>query len=148
MATWADTTFSTAASMATHEVEINSLAAVDWSAKITLAHTIMGNDVQEILVNRGMQYWTDFEAGEKLLDVVTNKDIFNIVSDYKALELAYMDLSNGNEETAYGAKVVMYRQMYNAALTKAMHYVDLDIDQDGTTDIYKAKLNPIGRNCR
>ena len=148
MATWALTTFSTAVSLATHEGEINSLTATDWSSKITIAKTMMGNDIQEMLVNRGMDYWTDFESGEILLDTITNKDIFEIVSDFKTLDLCYQDLSNGEEDSVYGAKMTMYRQMYNSALRQAMKYVDLDINQDGTTDIYKAKLSAIGRNTR
>ena len=142
------TTFSTAASLVTHEGEISSLTATDWSAKITLAKTIMGNDIQEVLVNRGLDYWTDFSASEILLDVITNKDILNIVSDYKALELCYRDLSGGDEDSVYGAKMKMYQQMYSSALKQALKYIDLDINQDGTTDIYKAKLSAIGRNTR
>ena len=77
MASWADTTFSTTSTIANHEGEVNTLTSSDWSAKITLAKTIMGNDIQEILVNTGMHYWTDFDADEILLDIVTNKSIFN-----------------------------------------------------------------------
>lgn len=146
MATWALTTFSTTDSIAKIEAEINSLGT--WTNKIATAKTMMGNDAQEVLVNTGMQYWTDFSSGEILLDVITNKTIFEIVSDFKTLELSYLDLSNGNEDTAYGAKYVMYRQMYKSAFDQAMKYVDIDIDQDGTTDIYKAKLSSVGRNLR
>jgi len=148
MATWAATTFSTAASLATHESEINGLTATDWSAKITIAKTMMGNDIQEVLVNRGMDYWTDFEGGEILLDTVTNKEIFNIVSDFKTLFLCYQDLSNGEEDSVYAGKMEMYKQMYESSFKKAMKYVDLDLDHDGTADIYKAKLSAIGRNTR
>lgn len=116
--------------------------------KIVLAKTIMGNDIQELLVNRGYQYWTDFSTGEILLDIITNKAIFNIVSSYKTLELVYLDISNGVQDTINYSKMEMYRKLYKSSLDTAMHYVDLDINQDGTTDIYKAKVNSIGRNLR
>jgi len=148
MATWALTTFSTAASIAKIETEINALTATNWDNHIATAKTLMGNDIQEVLVNRGLDYWTDFSNDEILLDTVTNKTIFDIVSDYKTCQLVYMDLSNGDEDSAYGAKMVMYKQMYKATFGQAMKYIDLDIDQDGTTDIYKANIHAIGRSTR
>ena len=148
MATWDDTTFSTSTSIAKIEAEINNLTATNWDNKIATAKTLMSNDVQEVLVNRGLDYWTDFENDEKLLDVVTNKSIFNIVSDYKTLQLIYMDLANGVEDSVYGAKMTQYGQMYKSLFDQAMKYIDLDLDQDGTTDVYKANLHAIGRSTR
>lgn len=148
MATWAATTFSTAASIAKLETEINTLTSSDWSDKIDLAKTMMGNDIQNVLVNRGMSNWTDFESGEVLLDIITNKSIFDIVSDFKTLQLVYMDLSQGDEDSVYGSKKAMYEEEYQKAFNTAMKYVDLDLDQDGETDIYKAKLNKVGRQTR
>ena len=148
MATWANTTFSTAASMSTHESEVNTLTASDWSDKITLAKTIMGNDIQEILVNRGMHYWVDFDDDEILLDTVTNKTIFNITSDYKALELTYRDLSQGDEDTVYGQKSKQYKMLYKDSLKQNLKYIDLDLDLDDETDIYKARLSAVGRQTR
>lgn len=148
MATWADTTFSTTATIARMEAEINSLTSGTWADKIALAKELLKIEIQSVLIKNGKQYWTDFENGEILVDIITNKEIFNIASDYKVLQLIYEDLSHGNENSTNGVKAKRYGVLYESALLKAIDYAHLDIDHDGSVDEYKPTLYTTGTNSR
>jgi len=119
-----------------------------WSDKIDKAKDIIGVDIELELQNRGYQQFVDYDIGEVLLDMVKNPAEFIIASDFKALELIYLDLSGGNEESNYYQKAAMYQQRYDNAFRKALKLVDLDTDFDADTDEHQANVHHVGRTTR
>ena len=134
MAVWADAILSDAASIEKFEGEINSLTSTNWDNAIAIAKELIGDKLEVILINQGIA--VDEAGGEILLDVIANPTVFNISSDYFVLYLIYEDLSQGSDGL-YMMKAEKYIELYQQKFNEDIKRMNLDIDLDDTTDIYR-----------
>jgi len=116
-------------------------AQANWTAKITLAKTLLGNRIEEGLTDRGII--VDEAGGQVLLDVVANPTIFMQCSDFKALALIYHDLYNQRFTDTYEKTWQYYENEYDKEFASCMKRINLDQSLSGVTDTYRA--NFIGR---
>ena len=149
MATWDNTTLTTTATLTTHEYEITNLVnSTNLTNKITLAKSLLKNQIEKMLREMNRDWSIDYSAGEELINVIANKDIYTNSCDYKTLELIYLDLSQGNQDTIYYQKMVEYRERFLNEFNIASSATDYDWDQDGTTDEYKLRSYKVARVSR
>jgi len=134
MANWDSATLSTSTSIAKIETEINSLTATNWEDKILMAKELIGDKLEVILTERGIS--VDESDSDVLLDVIANPTVFNLTSDYMTLHLIYDDLSQG-EVGLYMSKSEKYFAYYENKFTEDLKRMNLDLDNDGTTDVYR-----------
>lgn len=80
----------------------------DWQPKIDMAKTMIYNEIASALSN----YYHADEI-EDVIDEITNPEVLEIASNYKTLELIYMDLCGkiGTQETI-NTKLSYYSQQY------------------------------------
>jgi hypothetical protein len=80
----------------------------DWQPKIDMAKTMIYNEIASALSN----YYHADEIDD-VIDEITNPEVLEIASNYKTLELIYMDLYGkiGTQETI-NAKLSYYSQQY------------------------------------
>ena len=120
-----------------------------WDAKIALAKSFMGDDLERMLINAGLDTTMDYADGDILLDIINNKSIFNNCSSYLTLSLIFEDLmTSGDENDVFKLKADRYYTRYKDKLNIAFGEKDLDINQDGTVDEYKDQSNVTRRITR
>ncbi len=142
MANWDDTTLSTGETIANIEGEINSLSMSGWDKKIILAKDFLKTRIEIELKRAG--YTADPSAGEELIAMLKNPQIFAYASDYLCLYLIYEDLANGKEDTPYGWKMIRYKQNFELKLQQALELADLDLNFDGSVDTYAGGVTSNG----
>ena len=109
-----------------------------WSDKIELAKAFMGDDLERMLINAGLDSNMDYSDGDILLDVINNKDIFDYCSHYLTLSLIFEDLmTSGDENDIFRIKADRYYKRYKDKLDITFPLKNIDEDQDGTVDEYK-----------
>jgi len=109
-----------------------------WDSKIELAKAFMGDDLERMLINAGLDSNMNYSGGDILLDVINNKDIFDYCSHYLTLSLIFEDLmTSGDENDVFRMKADRYYKRYKDKLDISFGLKDIDIDQDGTVDEYK-----------
>jgi len=107
-----------------------------WASKITLAKAFMGDDLERMLINAGFN--VNEADDEVLLDLINNKDIFDYCSHYLTLSLVFEDLmTSGDDTDIFKLKADRYYTRYKDKLEIAFGLKDIDLNEDGTTDIYK-----------
>lgn len=116
------------------QVETN----LTWQAKIDLAKTILGNAVEDALIQRGVT--VNESAGESVLDLITNPEVLTIACDYLALHLIYLDLLNGGWSELFERKYEIYGSRYKDEFASALRRITLDIDGDGIPDISRSSF--------
>jgi hypothetical protein len=109
---------------------------MSWTDKLNLAKQMLGIDIEIALAERGVV--VNELSGQVLLDVVTNPEEFAIASDYLALHLIYLDLSNGGFSELYDTKSKQYRSLYDIHFAKALKVMNLDPALSGLTTTYRA----------
>lgn len=95
-----------------------------WQDKINLAKTLLVNDIESALSERG--YKTNELGGVALIDIVTNAGTFRIANDYLALNLIYRDLSNAGFSELFRRKAVQYSSLYDAEFSRSLKRMQLD----------------------
>ena len=131
---WADAVLSTTASIAKIESEINDLTATNWDNKIATAKELIGDKLEVILTERGVN--VDEESGDVLLDTIANPTVYNLSSDYMTLHLIFDDLSQG-QEGLYMGKSEKYNAYFERKFSEDVKRMNLDLDNDGTTDVFR-----------
>ena len=122
--------------------KLDIYATSRWSEKIALAKAFMGDDLERMLINAGLDSNMDYADGDILLDVINNKDIFDTSSLYLTLSLIFEDLmTSGDETDVFKLKADRYKKRYDDKMTTAFGLKDLDTNKDGTTDIHKDQSN-------
>ena len=105
------------------------------TGKISLAIEILGDMLEIELTNRGLT--VDESSDEVLLDIIHNPEVFNLSCAYLTLYLIYDDLSNGGQDEGYAIKAKKYKQKFEQQFKKDYKRINLDIDLDNKTDIYR-----------
>ena len=109
-----------------------------WNDKIELAKAFMGDDLELMLINAGLDSNMDYSDGDILLDVINNKSIFDYCSHYLTLSLIFEDLmTSGDENDIFRLKADRYYKRYKDKLDITFRLKNIDEDQDGTVDDYK-----------
>ena len=136
MATWANTTLSTASTLEAVESLSSKLMTTDQTAaKITRAKKLLKRQIEAWIAGKGIT--VDESDSEILIDVIANPEIFDVTSDYLTLFLLYQDLYFNNSEGLYMAKRDYYETEWEDAYILAQSGINWDYDQDGTVDDYR-----------
>lgn len=115
-----------------------------WNDKITIAKTKIGailkNYLKTDFSNNGLYNYYDLNKyavtyNTDILDLINNLDIFNLASDYLVLSMCFTDLAQGGNNSQYQAKADRYHASYQKMMDDNIKLVDIDLDQDGQTDI-------------
>jgi len=118
-----------------------------WASKITLGKSFMGDDIERMLINAGFN--VNEADDEVLLDLINNKEIFNSCNLYLVLSLIFEDLmTSGDDTDIFKLKANRYYTRYKDKLEIAFGLKDIDINEDGTTDIYKDQSIATPRKVR
>ncbi len=129
-------------SNAANSGKIDIYATSKWTEKIALAKAFMGDDIERMLINAGLDTNMDYADDDVLLDIINNKEIFDECSHYLTLSLIFEDImTSGDETDVFRIKADRYRKRYESKMITQFGLKDLDIDQDGTTDEYKEQSN-------
>lgn len=115
-----------------------------WQEKIDLAKEMLGNDITTKLKEYGL--YVDYEAGEVLIDLLTNPTTFLVACDYLTLSLIYQDLLSGGFNELFVQKYQIYSQRYQDELTKGLKRMDIASTPSGTTTDYQIEI--LGRLSR
>ena len=134
MGVWADAVLSTTASLAKIESEINSLTDTSWTNAIALAKELIGDKLELILMNRGIN--VDESDSEVLLDVILNPTVFNLSSDYLSLSLGFDDMSLGDGDL-YEYKSLKFKKKFEMKFNDDIRRITLDRNLDDTADTYR-----------
>jgi len=124
----------TSAATNTGKIDIYTLGK--WADKIELAKDQLGVDLSRMLMNVKLDANMNYADGDVLLDIIYNPDVFATCSDFKTLELIYLDLSDGNRDSPHWQKMELYKELYNRELPKAWSLKILDVDLDDDADFY------------
>lgn len=113
-----------------------------WQDKIAVAKTRLGAVLKNYLktdfsTNGRYNYYYTYAISQdiELLDIINNLEIFNTCSDYLVLAMCFRDLSTGGYNSQYAEKAEAYQTMYETELKEMLQLVDIDINEDGETDI-------------
>jgi len=120
--------------------KIDIYAQAVWGAKLDVAKEFLGEDLERMLKNAGLDVNFDYAADtpDILLDVINNPEIFARAHAYLTLALIYEDLGMGSaEDDIYRIKCRRYYEKYNEKLNTAWGLKNLDFDLDDTVDEYK-----------
>lgn len=96
-------------------VWVNIDTQYSWETKIEVAKDIIYNNLLAVLNQRNWDYD---------LDDIENPSVLGIASDYKTLELIYLDLLGKNGSDRFEKKMLDYRARYNAEIRSAMSMLD------------------------
>jgi len=96
------------------------LLQYSWQSKIDSAKTIIYDTIYSYLATKA-----DGESIPSIIDSITNMSLLNLASDYKSMELIYIDLYGkiGTKETI-DEKLSYYRNAYSDAIDRAMIGLD------------------------
>jgi len=92
----------------------------DWQSKIDIAKTVIYNEIANALST----YYSADEIDD-VIDEITNPEVLELASNYKTLELIYMDLYGkiGTQETI-DAKLSYYSQQYAKSFKSILPILD------------------------
>jgi len=109
-----------------------------WQPKIERAKQKLKIDLELVLKNT-LKYrpYQDLE----IVDAINNLDIFKEPSDYLTLKYIYQDLARGSENSVYYVKMIKAERIYNEMMDYRTKLIDLDINDDGETDIYNYDIS-------
>lgn len=96
------------------------LLQYSWQSKIDSAKTIIYDTIYSYLATKA-----GGESIPSIIDSITNMSLLNLASDYKSMELIYIDLYGkiGTKETN-DEKLSYYRNAYSDAIDRAMIGLD------------------------
>jgi hypothetical protein len=124
--------------------ETSTFGDYSWQEKIDLAKEMLGNDITTKLKEYGLT--VDYEAGEVLIDLLTNPETFLVACDYLTLSLIYQDLLSGGFNELFVQKYQIYSQRYQDELAKGLKRMDIASTPSGTTTDYQIEI--LGRLSR
>lgn len=124
--------------------ESSTVGDFSWQEKIDLAKEMLGNDITTKLKEYGL--YVDYEAGEVLIDLLTNPTTFLVACDYLTLSLIYQDLLSGGFNELFVQKYQIYSQRYQDELAKGLKRMDIASTPSGTTTDYQIEI--LGRLSR
>lgn len=124
--------------------ETSTYGDYSWQDKIDLAKEMLGNDITTKLKEYGL--YVDYEAGEVLIDLLTNPETFLVACDYLTLSLIYQDLLSGGFNDLFVQKYQTYSQRYQDELAKGLKRMDIASTPSGTTTDYQIEI--MGRLSR
>ena len=124
--------------------ETSTFGDYSWQDKIDLAKEMLGNDISTKLKEYGL--YVDYEAGEVLIDLLTNPTTFLVACDYLTLSLIYQDLLSGGFNELFVQKYQIYSQRYQDELAKGLKRMDIASTPSGTTTDYQIEI--LGRLSR
>jgi len=124
--------------------ETSTSGDYSWQEKIDLAKEMLGNDITTKLKEYGL--YVDYEAGEVLIDLLTNPETFLVACDYLTLSLIYQDLLSGGFNELFVQKYQIYSQRYQDELAKGLKRMDIASTPSGTTTDYQIEI--LGRLSR
>lgn len=124
--------------------ETSTSGDYSWQEKIDLAKEMLGNDITTKLKEYGL--YVDYEAGEVLIDLLTNPETFLVACDYLTLSLIYQDLLSGGFNELFVQKYQIYSQRYQDELAKGLKRMDIASTPSGTTTDYQIEV--LGRLSR
>ena len=124
--------------------ETSTFGDYSWQDKIDLAKEMLGNDITTKLKEYGL--YVDYEAGEVLIDLLTNPETFLVACDYLTLSLIYQDLLSGGFNELFVQKYQIYSQRYQDELAKGLRRMDIASTPSGTTTDYQIEI--MGRLSR
>lgn len=119
---------------------IDIYAQAVWGSKIDVAKEFLGEDLERMLKNAGLDVNLNYSADDPdiLLDIINNPEIFKRAHGYLTLALIYEDLGmGGSVEDIYQIKCRRYFEKYRERLNTAWGLKNLDINLDDTVDEYK-----------
>jgi len=89
----------------------------NWDNKIDLAKEMIGNRLTVMINQRWLNYNLD-------LDDIENPEVLNLASDYKVLELIYLDMLGKNGSDRFEKKMLDYRERYEKEMANALAMLD------------------------
>jgi hypothetical protein len=140
MAKWADTTLSTRDSVKRIESEMASTDFItneQLTDKIALAKILIG-DMLELYLTDELNLVADEADDEVLLDFINNPSVFGLASDYLVNSKQFEDISLNSLNEVVANKSTRYYNMFIQQLESAKKRINLDTDQDGDVDEYRA----------
>ena len=113
------------------------------TSKIALAKQFMGEDLERMLINAGLDVGINYADDEILLDRIANKSIFNYCSHYLTLALIFEDMmESGSDTDVYKLKSDRFLKRYHERMTTAFSLKNMDYNFDDTVDDYKEDSPP------
>jgi len=108
---------------------VKTVVTTDWTAKINVARKLI---ISRLTVHLAQYRSSTYPDPTTLIN---NAEILQVASDLLSLSLIYNDVSRG-EGTMYETKSAQYKLSYEAEMTRALTALDLDLDNNNTTDTY------------
>jgi hypothetical protein len=121
---------------------VSVYAVSKWSGKYDVAKDLLKTKIELRLLQDGYGKYVNYSEGEIPINLITNPDVFKYTLCFFWLSLDYDDLSNGNDDSVYGQKAIMYRERAEIEFNREYSLKNLDIDQDGDADEHDVRSTP------
>jgi hypothetical protein len=121
---------------------VSIYASAKWTNKYDVAKDLLKTQIELRLLQDGYGKYIDYDDDEVPIDIIFNPEVFKYTMCFYWLSLIYDDLSNGNDDSVYGQKAIMYRERAEFEFNREYSLKNLDIDQDGDADEHDVRSTP------